>query len=435
MTKMTSLWDQIAERSVIGGLLFDDRCIADVAAIVRPADFRHPAHRTLFAEAQRLQYDGQPVDVVTLGDAVRASGHTALVGEIAAEVPSAANVISYAEIVADYARRRSIVSACQQAIEAAQRERANEVVAELSSRLESASEQAIGESIDFGTALQRMLNDIERATLAGDEGILGIRTQLPMIDQAIGGLCAERLVIVAARPSIGKTALCNQFAVTAARDGVPVGIASLEMSESDLAGRAIALHAQTNFTRLMRGHGEDFGKAVRSMERQNPRGWPIHIDTDSYDLASIEARITGWRRRHEIAMAVVDHIGLIDVPGYHNSNDRLTVITKRLKRLAKRLSIPIIAVSQLNRNSEREARKPTLADLRESGSVEQDADIVIALHVDADDLQTQPTPVSIGLLKNRSGRRGWLPTPLMFNGRTQTFTEQTDRYDALGGDI
>lgn len=419
---------------MIGGLLFDDRCLPDVASIVKPADFRHQAHGEIFAAAQRLQSEGQPVDVVTLGDAVRASGHTALVGEIAAEVPSAANVSSYAEIVADYSRRRGIVSACQRAIHAAQRERASEVVAELSSRLEAASEQAIGESIDFGTALQRMLNEIERATQAGDEGILGIRTQLPMIDQAIGGLCAGRLVIVAARPSIGKTALCNQFAVTAARNGMPVGVASLEMSESDLAGRAIALHAQTNFTRLMRGHSEELGKAVRGMERQNAPSWPIHIDTDSYDLASIEARITGWRRRHEISMAVVDHIGLIDVPGYHKSYDRLTAITKRLKRLAKRLGIPIVAVSQLSRHGEREGRRPTLADLRDSGSIEQDADIVIALHVDADDLEMQPTPVNVGLLKNRSGRRGWLPQPLMFNGRTQTFTEQTHHYDTLDED-
>lgn len=429
MTEKAPLWDQAAERSVIGGLLFDDRCMADVAAVVQPGDFRHQAHGEIFAAAQRLHAEGHPVDVVTLGDAVRAKGHTVLVGAIAAEVPSAANVVSYAEIVADYSRRRAIVNACQHAIHAARRDRASDVAAELSARLESANEQAIGESINFGTALQRMLDDIERATKAGDEGILGVRTHLPMIDQSIGGLCEGRLVVVAARPSIGKTALCNQFAVTAARDGVPVGVASLEMSESDLAGRAMALHSKSNFTRLMRGHDEELSNVVRSMGHQNPKSWPIHIDTDSYDLAAIEARITSWKRNHGIRLAVVDHIGLIDAPGYRTPNERLSAITKQLKRLAKRLGIAIIAVSQLNRNGEREGRRPTLADLRDSGSIEQDADIVIALHVDADDLETQPTPVNVGLLKNRSGRRGWLPETLLFNGRTQTFTEQAHHHE------
>ncbi|MES1953526.1 replicative DNA helicase [Salinisphaera hydrothermalis] len=429
MTEAIRMWDQPAERSVIGGLLVDDRVAPDVFAIVQPADFYHRAHREIFAQAVRLHGSGEPIDVVTLGDAARDDGHTALVGEIAAEVYSAANVAAYARIVADWSRRRAVVVACQQAIAAAGNTAAGDLIADLGGRLEAAGERAIGESLNWHGVLDRMVDEIEQATQAADDGVTGVRTHIPMLDRALGGLCPKRLIVLAARPSIGKTALANQIAVNAARDGVPGGICSLEMGEAELGARAMAYHCRANFTRLLRGRDDALGAMIRGMEQGDPKAWPLHLDTSTYSLTGIEARLTSWKRNHGIRFAIVDHIGLVEVEGNVSTYDRVSLVSRRLKKLAKTLDIAIIAVCQLNRGPEKERRRPTLGDLRDSGNIEQDIDAGVFLHVDPDDLEVQPVPVQIGFLKNRTGRRGWDRTPLLFEGQFQTFTEQTSDYD------
>ncbi|MES1955797.1 replicative DNA helicase [Salinisphaera hydrothermalis] len=423
------MWDQPAERSVIGGLLFDDRVATDVFAIVQPADFYHRAHREIFAQAMRLHAAGEPIDVVTLGDAARDDGHTTLVGEIAAEVYSAANVAAYARIVADWSRRRAVVTACRQAIDAAGRTDAGELIADLSARLESAGERAIGESLSWRDVLSRMVDEIERSSNAAEDGVIGVRTRIPMLDRALGGLCPQRLIVLAARPSIGKTALANQIAVNAARDGVPGGICSLEMGDAELSARAMAYHCKANLTRLLRGRDDALSAMIRGMEQDDPTPWPLHLDISTYSLTGIEARITSWKRNHGIRFAIVDHIGLVEVEGNVSTYDRVSLVSRRLKKLAKRLDIAILAVCQLNRGPERERRRPTLGDLRDSGNIEQDIDVGVFLHVDPDDLEDQPAPVQVGFLKNRTGRRGWERTPLMFDGQHQTLSERADYCD------
>jgi len=424
MTDRRPLWDQAAERSVVGALIADDRCIESVAAIVQPEDFRYAPHREIFAQALSLHAQGEPVDIVTLGGAVRKAGHVPLLAEIAVDVPGAANVDAYARVVADWSRRRSVVSACQKAIDGADRINSGELVADLASRLESASERTIGESLDWHGVMNRMVAEIERSAEETGDGVTGVRTQIPMLDRALGGLCPQRLIVLAARPSIGKTALANQIAVNAARNGVPGGICSLEMGEAELGARAMAYHCQANFTRLLRGRDDALGAMVRGMRESNPRVWPLHLDTSTYELAGIEARITSWKRQHGIRFAIVDHIGLIEVEGNVSTYDRVSLVSRRLKKLAKRLDIAIIAVCQLNRGPEKERRRPTLGDLRDSGNVEQDIDIGVFLHVDPADIEAQPVPVQIGFLKNRTGRKGWERNPLMFDGQHQTFVER-----------
>ncbi|MES1924709.1 DnaB-like helicase C-terminal domain-containing protein [Salinisphaera sp. T31B1] len=427
MTDRHPLWDQTAERSIVGAVVADDRCIADVAAIVQPEDFRYAPHREIFAYALKLHARGEPVDLVTLGNAVRQAGHTRLLGEIAIDVPGAANVEAYARVVADWSRRRAVVSACQKAIDTAGRTESGELAADLASRLEAASERTIGESLNWHGVITRMVEEVEQAANVDDDGVTGVRTGIPMIDGALGGLCRQRLIVLAARPSIGKTALANQIAVNAARDGVPGGICSLEMGEAELGARAMAYHCRANFTRLLRGRGDALDAMVRGMRQGDPKTWPLHLDTSTYSLAGIEARITSWKRNHDIRFAIVDHIGLIEVEGNVSTYDRVSLVSRRLKKLAKRLDIAIIAVAQLNRALEKERRKPTLADLRDSGNIEQDIDVGVFLHVDPDDLEQQPTRVHIGVLKNRTGRRGWAK-PLMFDGACQRFFEPT-HYD------
>ena len=189
-----------------------------------------------------------------------------------------------------------------------------------------------------------------------------------------------------------------------------------------------AYHAGANFTRLMRGRSDALDRMVSAWRNDQPGAWPLHLDVDTYGLAGIEARITSWKRRHGIRFAIVDHIGLVEVEGDKSPYDRVSLVSRRLKKLAKRLNIAIIAVAQLNRALEKERRKPTLADLRDSGNIEQDIDVGMFLHVDPDDMDAQPVPVQLGFLKNRTGRRGWQREALMFDGASQTFREQSTEY-------
>lgn len=423
-----ALWSQEAEQSVIGGIVADGDVMVDVMAVLQASDFYFRPHREIFSEAVRLHTAGKVIDQITLGDVVREAGHTRLVGELAANIPGAANCVAYAEIVADWSRRRSVVSACQHAIQDAARTEAGELVAELSGRLEAAGDRAIGESLDWHTVITRMVSEIERANQASDDGVVGVRTHIPVLDNALGGLCARRMILIGARPSIGKTALANQIAVNAARDGVPVGICSLEMGPEELGARAMAYHSRANFTRLLRGRNDALDAMVAGMRHGNPQGWPLHLDTSSYRLEEIEARITGWKRSHDIKVAIVDHIGLVEIAGIDKAYDRVSAVSRRLKKLAKRLNIAIVAICQLNRKPEVEKRRPTLSDLRDSGNIEQDIDAAVLLHVDPEDIDTHPAPVQIGFLKNRTGRKGWVPEPLMFDGQYQTFREHTSGY-------
>lgn len=423
-----ALWDQTSEQSVVGAVACDGRCITEVAAAVSPGDFFYGAHQEIIAAAFRMHEAGEPVDVSTLTSECRE--HAKYIGELALQVPGTANVAAYARRVADYARRRAVVEACNAAIERAGRTGAGELIADLSGQLGEAAERELGESLTWAQVLRRMVATIEQAADAGEDGVVGVRTHIPAIDRAIGGLCAQRLIVLAARPSIGKTALSLQFAVAAARDGVPVGICSLEMGEDELGARAMASVTGANFTRLLRGRRDALTTMTAGMRESRPHEWGLFADTSTYSLEGIEARITSWRRTHGIKAAIVDYIGLVEVEGRLSPYERVSIVTRRLKKLAKRLNIAIVAVAQLNRALEKEKRKPTLADLRDSGNVEQDADVAIFLHVDPDDLERQPVPVHIGFLKNRTGRRGWAK-PLMFDGAHQRFLEQADDYGDL----
>ena len=422
------MFDESAERAVIAAAAFDDSAVVDIASVITPGDFYVSAHRAIWQRVVQLHAAGTPIDAVTLGDAVRDDGHTVLAGQIALDAFTAANAASYARIVSDWSRRRAVVAACQQAIAGATSSEPGELIADLAGRIEAAGEQAIGESLDMHTVMTRLMGEIEQASQTGDDGLVGVRTRIPMIDGALGGLCPTRLIVLAARPSIGKTALSLQIAVNAARDGVPGGICSLEMGETELAARMNAYHAGANFTRLMRGRSDALDRMVSAWRNDQPGAWPLHLDVDTYGLAGIEARITSWKRRHGIRFAIVDHIGLVEVEGDKSPYDRVSLVSRRLKKLAKRLDIAIIAVAQLNRALEKERRKPTLADLRDSGNIEQDIDIGMFLHVDPDDMDAQPVPVQVGFLKNRTGRRGWQREALMFDGQCQTFREQAVGY-------
>jgi replicative DNA helicase len=198
---------------------------------------------------------------------------------------------------------------------------------------------------------------------------------------------------------------------------------SLEMPYHEIGTRAFAHLCEVNGTAFALAD-PGVTQRVRSQLAHLDINLPIWCDDQTYSLGGIVSRITEWRRKYGIHFAVVDHIGLVETRGYNSRNEELGAVTRELKKLTKRLGIPVVAVSQLNRDVERHKRLPMLADLRDSGNIEQDADVVLMLHAAESDELRQEVPVELGLLKNRGGKKGWLKERFLFDSAQQHFREQ-----------
>lgn len=277
-------------------------------------------------------------------------------------------------------------------------------------------------SVTFKSALSETMDYLDKAS----EGETGLLTGIGCIDRQTGGLQEGRILVIAARTGSGKTAITNQICMNVASRKIPVGICSLEMSASELTLRSIAYSCNASLSGLFKADHEALAKMSQGMRAKDIANWPIHFNTDEYRLDKLVNQITVWARRDNIKLAVVDHIGLVEAPDTRSANERISEVTRAMKKLSKRLSIPIILVSQLNRANDKENRAPRLSDLRDSGSIEQDADMVILLHkvMDADGHYVKH---EIDIAKNRQGPVGRVAELVTFNGVTQTFIE-SDNY-------
>jgi len=257
--------------------------------------------------------------------------------------------------------------------------------------------------------------------------LLGVETGIQAIDKRTGGIQPSELWILCARPSIGKTAMALQWIINAGRQEVPIGNCSLEMTEQQIFIRSMAHYYKLNGTALKLGDDREVLNMRKCLDIDSGTSrelskFPIYTDVNTTNFAGIESRITYWARKYGIKAVVIDHVGYIDdMPRFKgNKNNEIGFITKRLKNLAKRLNIGIVLISQFNRDMEKQKRKPVQADLRDSGSLEQDANVIIALH--SEDYTDNPRKeISLGFLKNRDGVRGWLGERFILDGPTQTF--------------
>lgn len=404
-----------AQGALLGALLQDFRLWSRVAGIVQTDDF-DVLHGREVAQviAGRTDLGG---DFTMLSSVVSSAVYAAAMGW-AADAGFAPLVEQYAQTIAEEAKRIQVMVICQEVLRAkVEGSSADELAEKLHVGLDRVASRRQSTSMTFNQVID-----------AADQHVIamkskrepGVPTGIPCLDQRTGGLPNSRVIVIAGRPSTGKSALANQIAVHAASKGYPGLICSLEMSEIEVGLRAMAHRAQVNVSRLGHG-GEQEHREV--LERASELcSLQIFVDTDTYGLDAICAQIAAHKRLHGITWAIVDHIGLVEVGGYSNRNDQLGVISRRLKKLAKKLNIPIVAISQLSRGVEKDRRRPVLSDLRDSGNVEQDADICLFLHSESDDTVADPV-IQLGLLKNRAGRRGWIGTKVVFDGATQTFRE------------
>lgn len=378
-----------AEKSLLGACLIDEDAIADVSEIVGHEDFYDKQHGIVFGGIIRLYEKHKPVDLLTLTDELKkkdeleAIGGSAFLTELTNYVPSAAHARSYAEIVSANAVRRRLIRASADISELGFDENTTtqELLEKAEAELFSVSDQSLKQDlISLESILTESFDRIEE--LHRNKGELrGIRTGYRDLDNMTAGLQRSDLIILAARPAMGKTTLVTNLAYNVATIAKqPVLFFSLEMSKEQLVDRMLADASGVDSWNIRTGNlsDEDFAKLSEAMGEMAEA--PIYID-DTPGLSVLEMRTKARRKHHEqpLGLIIIDYLQLMQATGNHQGNrvQEVSEISRGLKLIARELNVPVIALSQLSRSVEsRNPPIPQLSDLRESGSIEQDADIV-----------------------------------------------------------
>jgi len=422
-----------AERAVLGSLMIDPAAIAEIRDVLGPEDFYSERHAHIYRAATALTDRGDPIDEVTLqsqlerGPGVGRAGGLDYISELTLEVPTAASVRHWADIVVNHALRRRLISAGSEVSRLGYDNAVTAVDA-----IESAEQTifSIGQ-LRRGTEathIARLVQDtweMLEERLQRKELINGVRTNYARLDGLTQGLQPQELVILAARPSVGKTS----FALNIARNAavlarVPVAIFSLEMSQQALAQRLICSEAMVNSHILRSGQASqlDFQRIAAAMDRLTQAELWID-DTPRLSIATLRARARRMKSQHGIGLVIIDYLQLMQGGRQESRVQEVTDISAGLKAVAKELEVPVLALSQLSRESEkRNEKRPQLSDLRDSGAIEQDADVVLFLYregmhkPDVDKARTE-----LIVAKNRNGPVGEIE--LVFNAEQTTFRE------------
>jgi len=382
--------NQEAEQAVIGAIFCDDDAYWDVVDIVKPEDFYREAHRILFAAIRSLRSHGQHVDYIAMLEKLRNGGQIQAIGgeeylrAIADCEPSAANAAWHARIVREKSLLRRMSQAGQELIQWAHGnvEGVSAMLAQSQERILSLLEDASEATwTPYNLLMSRMQDRLEEVREQG-RLMTGLPTGLPGIDKLIGGLLPADLIVIGARPSTGKTAWMQAIAETVAGAGVVVAIFSLEMAEDPLAIRAIQSRTRMDGYTLRTGNydreigGDRIARAAAELAIL-----PIFVnDKTGWHYAEIQAQARRLILREHVGLVMVDYIGIVKGDNPQNRVRELGTVAQGLKELAKRHKVPVVVLSQLSRLMEREKRRPQMSDLRDSGEIEQIADVVILLH-------------------------------------------------------
>jgi len=392
-----------AERTILGAVLLDNHAYSEAASVLRPEDFALTAHQRVFARMGELIDRSHAVDLVTLSEElarrkeIESVGGVAWLASLTEGLPRRLSIEEYVRIVKDRSLLRQLINICNSAITRAadQSEEALEVLNAAETSLLEVTEKGITRG--FASVHEIVAGSFKTIDNLYKEGreITGLATHLTEFDRMTSGLQNSELIIIAARPSMGKTALAINIAQNAAiHGGKNVAVFSLEMSKESLLRRMLASEATVDSVKIQKGFllREDRDKLTAALERLVEAH--IYID-DTPGISLTEMRAKARRLRQwagGLDLVVIDYLQLMSAgtigPGgrhYDNRTQEVSAISRGLKALAKELNIPVIALSQLSRASEQRGgdRKPMLSDLRESGSIEQDADVVAFIHRDS----------------------------------------------------
>jgi len=388
--------DIAAEQSVLGGMLLSKDAIADVLEVLRPSDFYRPAHQAIYDAVLDLYSRGEPADPITISAELERRGELARVGgapylhTLIATVPTAANAAYYAQIVAEKAVLRRLVEAGTRIVQYgygaadAQGDAVDEVVDRAQAAIFEVTERRTSEDyVALEELLQPTMDEID--AIASDGGISrGVPTGFTDLDEVTNGLHPGQMIIVAARPGIGKSTLGLDFCRSASiKHGMTSVIFSLEMSRTEIVMRMLSAEARIRLQDMRSGRmsDDDWTRLARRMSEISQA--PLFID-DSPNMTMMEIRAKARRlkQRHDLKLIVLDYMQLMTSGKKVESRQQeVSEFSRQLKLLAKELEVPLVAISQLNRGPEqRTDKRPMLADLRESGALEQDADIVLLIN-------------------------------------------------------
>ncbi len=427
-----------AEASVLGSLMLDKDAIIKIADLLKLGDFYKDDHNLIYETMLALYEEREPIDVLSLSNKLEEKGKLEKVGgssylaSLVNTVPSAVNVVHYAKVVQKKALLRRLITAASDIIELGydESEDAQKLLDEAEQKIFAVSQKYIKQDfIPIKSILELAFNRIDELHKS-DNTFRGVETHYPDLDNLLAGLQKSDLIILAARPSVGKTTFALDLArQVGVHSKVPVGIFSLEMGADQLVDRMIAAQAGVDLWRLRTGKlssegaGNDFEKISDAMGILSEA--PIFID-DSGSLNIMEMRTMARRLQaeHDLGLIIVDYLQLMEGRSSKGDNrvQEISEISRGLKQLARELNIPVIALSQLSRAVEsRPDQIPKLSDLRESGSIEQDADVVMFLY--REDRVKPDTPnkgiADVIIAKHRNGPVGKIS--LYFDENSTTF--------------
>lgn len=411
-----------AERALLGSMFLSMEAVETALTKAQADDFYRPAHKRIYEAIQHLYSRNIPVDQISVADRLEAAGHLDAVGgkdyllDIGMAAPTAAHAFHYAEIVARTSMLRQLVGAGTRIVDlgfdapddpVAIVEQAERLVFEVTGQRISGTFRPIKELLTEGFERLEELSVDQRH-------ITGVPTGFLDLDKHLAGLQRGNLVIIAARPSVGKTALALNMAVGAAREGYPVAMFSLEMSSEEMVQRIICSEARIDLQRLRTGYLKDTDWHLINQAIGRLSKCEIHVDdTPSTSILEIKAKARRLFKDKKQGLIIIDYLQLMQPPSRRSENRQTEVaeISRGLKILAKELHIPIVTLSQLSRAVEARGGRPRLSDLRESGAIEQDADVVIFIHRDiynqreGDDDRDYPPRGEAELIvaKNRNG--------------------------------
>ncbi len=427
--------DSDAERAILGALLLDPERLSVAQDLVNEADFYHPTHRIIFHAMRRLADGNEPIDQVTLTHQLKRDGHldecggAAYLAELWGHIPSAANVSAHCRLIRDHAQRRRLAAVGHAIVAKTYThetpidvliETAEQAVFAVAHQTSASAFHSIGDLVASG------LDDLE-LLYQQKKHVTGVATGFPSFDRLTGGLQPEDLIILGARPSMGKTALAlaiaRHVAVVLQR---PVGIFSLEMSKKALTKRILSAEANVDAHAIRTGQLSASQWSQIAIAAERLHGVPLFIDESSMlSVSQLRSKARRLRAQHGIDLLIIDYLQLLQYPKDSESRQQaMADISRDLKLLARELAVPVLALAQLNRKVEdRDDKRPLLSDLRDSGAFEQDADVVTFIYRDEvyDRKSSDKGIAEILVRKHRNGPIGDLR--LMFLERFVKFTE------------
>ncbi len=432
-----------AEQSVLGAILIDADAMHRVVSVLQPEYYYKDAHRLVFVSMLELAERGEPIDLVTLTEKLRTKSELERVGgasylaDLADSVSTSANIEYYAKIVEEKALLRKLISAGSEIVESAFSE--TQETEQILDQAERKLFEITGSRHQKGfthikNILEDVMADIERMS-DSESGLLGISSGYVDLDRFTSGFQPSDLIIVAARPSMGKTALCLNFAADIAiRQKKTVAIFSLEMSKESLVQRLLCADSEVNSNRIRTGNlkDQDLKRITRSLGRLDEAN--IYID-DTPSISAMELRAKARRIKMDkgLDIIIIDYLQLMTGSRSKegNRNQEISEISRLLKSISRELNVPLIALSQLSRAVEqRTEKKPKLSDLRESGEIEQTADLVIFVHrEDYYEMQNVPTSLTeLIIAKHRNGPTGM--AEVLFLKEFTKFVPKENKLDA-----